>query len=325
MIQPELDVFRCTRAGDVDFFCDDELAAEQAKLQQQGKQTRWIKGDRITIPWAVFRVRGDQAGEFHLINHTAENLAQFRKLYDMENEMTLVEPGWADALIEFLRTPGMSVLLLMIGGVALYVELHAPGIGVGAFVAAVAFLLFFWSHCLGTVGWLAIVLFLAGVACMLLEVFVLPGMGVFAVGGGGMVLVSLVLASQTFILPHNKYEMEQLQQSLLTVAAAVVGLIVAAAILQRWLPQAPVFHHVFLPPPVGEEAQTISRREMLVDLENLVGVQGVTTTSLNPGGKARFANALVDVMSVGELIPRHTAVVVTEVHGSRVVVRPVEE
>ena len=43
---------------------------------------------------------------------------------------------------------------------------------------------------------------------------------------------------------------------------------------------------------------------MLVDLENLVGVEGVTTTSLNPGGKARFANALVDVMSVGEFIPR---------------------
>ena len=170
--------------------------------------------------------------------------------------MTLVEPGWADALIDFLRTPGMSVLLLVIGGAALYVELHAPGIGIGAFVAAVAFLLFFWSQCLGTVGWLAIVLFLAGVGCMLLEVFVFPGMGVFAVGGGAMVLVSLVLAGQTFILPHNKYEMEQLQRSLLTVAFAVVGLVVAAAILQRWLPQAPVFHHVFLEPPVGEEAQT---------------------------------------------------------------------
>ena len=199
--------------------------------------------------------------------------------------MTLIEPGWAEALIDFLRTPGMSVLLLIIGGAAIYVELHAPGVGVGAFVAAVAFLLFFWSHCLGTVGWLAIVLFLAGVACMLLEVFVLPGMGVFAVGGGGMVLVSLVLASQTFILPHNKYEMEQLQRSLLTVASAVVGLIVAAAVLQRWLPQAPLFHQVFLEPPAGEEAQGISRREMLVDLENLVGAQGVTATSAQPGRK----------------------------------------
>lgn len=64
---------------------------------------------------------------------------------------------------------------------------------------------------------------------------------------------------------------------------------------------------------------------MLVDLENLVGVQGVTTTSLNPGGKARFANALVDVMAVGEFLPRHTPVVVSEVHGNRVLVRPVEE
>ncbi len=125
-------------------------------------------------------------------------------------------------------------------------------------------------------------------------------------------------------MPHNKYEFGLLQRSLLTVAGAAGGAIVAVLVVRRWLPRAPVLRHVFLQPPEGEEARSISRREMLVDLENLLGVRGVTTTQLTPGGKARFGNTLVDVMAVGELIPRDTPVIVTEVHGNRVIVKPVD-
>ena len=112
-----------------------------------------------------------------------------------------------------------------------------------------------------------------------------------------------------------------LQRSLLTVAGAAAGVIVAAVVLRRWLPRAPVLRHMFLEPPEGEEARTISRRETLVQLENLLGAEGVTTTQLTPGGKARFGNALVDVVAVGELIPRDTPVIVTEVRGNHVVVK----
>ena len=61
-------------------------------------------------------------------------------------------------------------------------------------------------------------LFLAGISCLLLEVFVLPGFGIFGLGGGAMVLASLILASQTFIWPRNEYQFDQLERSLLTIA-----------------------------------------------------------------------------------------------------------
>ena len=70
--------------------------------------------------------------------------------------------------------------------------------GIGGFVSAVAFMLFFWSKFLhGTAGWLEVLLFLGGVCFLLLEVLVLPGFGIFGLGGGAMILASLVLASQT--------------------------------------------------------------------------------------------------------------------------------
>jgi membrane-bound serine protease (ClpP class) len=131
-----------------------------------------------------------------------------------------------------------------------------------------------------------------------------------------------VLASQTFFIPKNEYQLVQMQRSLLTVAAAVGGLIVAAIALRRFLPRSPMLGHVFLAPPEGEEAETISRREMLVDLDSLVGQSGVAATPLVPGGKARFGNHLIDVMADGEFVARDRPVIVTEVHGNRVVVRP---
>jgi membrane-bound ClpP family serine protease len=213
-------------------------------------------------------------------------------------------------------------LLLLIGGAALYAELQAPGIGVGGFVAGVCFLLYFWSkHLDGTAGWLEVLLFAAGVACILLEMFVLPGAAIFGLGGGLLIIASLVLASQTFVLPHNDYQLAQLRDSLLGLIGAAAGVIVVAMLMRRYLPQAPFFSNVMLEPPSNSELEDLAHREALVDLEHLLGHKGVATTQLIPSGKARFGNQLVDVTADGEVIGRGTEIVVVAVQGNRVVVR----
>jgi len=53
--------------------------------------------------------------------------------------------------------------------------MQSPGIGIGGLIATVCFALFFWSQFLhGTAGWLEVILFVLGVAFLLVEVFVLP-------------------------------------------------------------------------------------------------------------------------------------------------------
>ncbi len=97
-----------------------------------------------------------QAVDYDLANRAVNNFAQLKQYYGLEDDPALVEPGWADFLIRALASPELAVLLLLIGGAALYIELHSPGMGLGAFVAVVCFLLFFWSRYLGgTAGWLA--------------------------------------------------------------------------------------------------------------------------------------------------------------------------
>jgi membrane-bound serine protease (ClpP class) len=319
LIDPNLDVFRATRLGDVEYFCDAELA-------EQAGPGKWEKGPLVTIPGVPLRLTGAQAEEYHLANRVVESFSQFKQYYGLENDPMLAEPGWADNLIRGLASPGVAILLLLIGGAALYMEIHSPGIGIGAFVAAVCFLLFFWSRYLDAAPfWLSVILFVAGVFFVALEIFVIPGYGIFGLGGGAMVLASLILASQqTFIFPRNEYQYDQLQRSLLTVAAAGIGLFAMAVFLRKRLPHSPLLGRMMLEPPAGEEAATIRRREALVNLDDLTGQRGMTTTQLTPGGKARFGDVLVDVIADGEVIERGKQIEVVKVQGSRVLVKEVD-
>jgi len=274
----------------------------------------------------VLAVTGEEAVTYRLASHAVEDFAQFKELYGLENDPSLLEARWSDVLVDALASPGVAVLLLIMGGVALYVELHTPGLGVAAFVALVCFALFFWSRFLGgTAGWLQVILFVAGLSCVALELFVLPGFGVFGLGGGAMILASLVLASQTFFLPRNSYQMAEFQNSLLVVASAIVGILVAIATINRWLPRAPILSQMVLQPPSEEEAAAISDKESLTHFEGLTGAVGRTTTPLLPSGKARFGDQLFDVMTDGDYVPVGTEIVVVSVRGNRIVVRATGE
>ena len=269
MFNRNLDVYRCQRLSDVEYFCDDELHSRQP-LDTGEKGPSWEKGEprHHARPAALAR-RQNGAGVRRRRRRGGE-LRQFKQHYGLESDPALVEPGWVDALAHFLHNQSMQAVLIFLGALGIYIELHAPGTGIGAFIAIVAFALFFWSGFLeGTAGWLEVTLFVTGCICLLTEIFVLPGFVVFGVGGGALILTSIVLASQTFFFPQNEYQMAQLQGSLVAMAVGMGGLIGSIWLLNHWLPRAPVLQHVFLSPPEGEEAEIISRREMLVDLDNL--------------------------------------------------------
>ena len=240
MFDPHLDVYRCRRLGAVEYFSEEELQGRQPKLEQGEPGPLWEKGDRVTTPGEVLALTGEKAQEYGLATWVVDNFAQFKQHYGLENDPALVEPGWIDHLARFLGQPGMVGLLIFLGGLGIYVELHSPGMGIGAFIAIVAFAIFFWSRFLeGTADWLAVTLFVTGCICLLTEIFILPGFVIFGLGGGILVLASIVLASQTFLIPQNEYQMARLQTTLFTLTAAVGGLIGAIWVLNHWLPSAP--------------------------------------------------------------------------------------
>jgi membrane-bound ClpP family serine protease len=267
---------------------------------------------------------GAQLEQLELVRSTPRNFEEFKALYQLEGDLQQVRPNWALAAIEWLSDPRIAWVLLFVGWFALMFELSTPGVGLPGFIAVVCFLLYFWSQFLhGTAGWLEVLLFVGGLICLAVEIFVLPGTAVFGVGGGLMVIASIILASQTFVVPTNAYQMRQFPVSLLMVAAGMAGGVASIYVIRRFLPDTPYLNRMLLAPPRPEERAAISRRESLAMLEHLSGKRGIAMTPLVPAGKVQFGDELVDCVSNGELVAKGTPVVVEEIAGSRVVVRRV--
>ena len=319
LIDPHLKVYRYQnkKNGRVRYFSEEE-AAEQVTPED------WQRGEIVTIDDMPLEVDGRRAQVLGLAGELAENFAAFKQLYGLEADPRLVEPSWADFLIEALASPVAALLLMVIGGSALYVETQLPGIGIGGFVAGVAFLLLFWIKALnGTAGWLEVLLFLGGFTCLLLEIFILPGFGIFGLGGGLMIIVSLVLTSQTFVFPTNSDELLELRNSMLVVAGAGIGTLLIVMVLRNYLPRTAIFDRLVLSPPQEDEPDECSIGDAVLDGRHLVGSRGVAATQLTPSGKARIGQELIDVIAQGEVIDRGSEVVVVEVHSSRILVREV--
>src|SRR5439155_22535958 len=134
------------------------------------------------------------------------NEEEFKGLYGLRGKTIRVDgPTWVDSLVTILTDPFVSWLLLFVGLFMLVLELKLPGIGLPAITSALAFLLFFWSHYLsGTADQLEIILFLVGMVCLALELFVFPGYGVFGMSGVLLILTSIVMASHTFVWPTQE-------------------------------------------------------------------------------------------------------------------------
>jgi len=316
MVDTELTVHRCRRAtGEIRHFCQEELA-------EQKNADEWQTVAELDTKSGL---RGEQANQVGLTKFTAADFEEIRQLYHLDDQLDSVGPNWASSAIEFLASTEVAGALLFIGWFALMIEFMSPGLSLAGFISAVCFLLFFWANFLhGTAGLLEVLLFAAGVACVALEIFVIPGLGAFGIGGTLLIVTSIVLATQTFVIPRNAYEWSQLPSSLAMVVAAGAGAFGSLIFMRRILTEAPVFRRVALETPDEDRMDEIRYQESLVHLDHLVGKRGVTTTQLTPSGKAKLGDDIIDVISDGDVISQGTDVYVMDVTGNEVLVRPLE-
>ena len=310
LVLPEYQVSRFVQqsTGRTEYFSSSALLPRKDKASWK-KQQDLAPGPLL--------VDGLQAEAYGLTDQPVTSFSDLAERYGLGDDITRIEPGWADRLLDALASPGLAWLLLLVGGVGLYIEVQTPGLGFGGFIAMVAFIIYFWSQYLnGTSGWLEVMLFLAGVICLAAEIFVVPGIGILGLGGGFLIVASLVLASQSFVLPANSYQVQQLQISLLGILGAGVGVVAFGVVVRRWLPLTPVLRHVLLVPPERDDQNEV------VSFEYLIGKTGVTVTRLAPAGKADIENHLHDVYADDMLIESGTAVQVTAVRSGRIMVVP---
>ena len=302
------------------------------RIKDGASEKRFLLGSPEAV-WQVERVV-KQAGQWLMLSakdavdyHVADRVAEsFEQLCELESikpgDVVTMDTYLFKWLADFLRNPFMAMALVMVGITCLLLEMKMPGIGLPGVIAAVCFVLFFWSqsHLAGQVIWLALLLFILGLLFIVIEVFLLPGMAVFGVSGAVLVLGSLGLVTYGQ-LPRSSDQWLALGSNVGPFGLVFVGAIVAALVIANYLPHIPILNRMVHQPL--EETADGQPLDIHPDLSGLLGAIGVAATSLRPAGKAQFGDQFLDVVSQGSYIQPGTRLQVVEIEGNRIVVKDV--
>ena len=300
-----------------------------AEWESLAEADQWEKGKPIleSRESKFLTVNGQRAVELGLADHQIDGRNALADVLEVAEPIRVLRQNWIDTTILVLNSPWITGLLLVVGLVALLVELSAPGLGVGGLVSLLCFGLFFWSRFLGgTAGWLEVVLFLCGLAFIAAEVFVFPGFGIAGIGGGALLIVSLVMASRHVVLPESSRDLTSLGIELGTVLGAIVAFMIIGFFLVQYLGEVPGLSRLALQPPVfdsGAATSQVATPEIAGWQQVQPGDVGQTLSALRPSGKAQFAETIVDVVTEGDFVDPGQTVRVLLTQGTRVVVRQV--
>jgi membrane-bound serine protease (ClpP class) len=297
----------------------EELQALLRRAQQEGLAVE--RGGVISPAGKLLTLTAGEMERYGVSSGTAATAGQVLELMGLENpRVTELEPSAADRAVEAITSSGFTAVLIMIGLVALFLEITSPGFGIPGTVAVICFAVVFSGYALlGTVGSLELILFVVGVVLLVLELFVIPGFGVAGVSGIALIVASLVLSMQGFVVPGFHWERELLRRNLLVVGLSTVASLIMFGVLAYTLPQLRLFSRLTLS-SVQETAQgyTVQAAE---ESARLMGREGTAVTTLRPVGKAEIDGETVYVETEGEYVEPGARVRVIEVSGNRVLVR----
>jgi membrane-bound serine protease (ClpP class) len=286
-------------------------------------------GDRVVHPkGAVLTLNAQEAtekinGKPLLAEGIVDSIGDLTKRAGLKDNIVRIEPTGFEQLAFWITA--LAPLLLLGGILGAYLEFKIPGATWPGVISAICFALFFLGHYLaGLAGWEVVALFIVGMVLVLIEIlFFAHSTIVFGVLGAFLIIASLLWTMidrypQQPFFPTGR----QLAIPLLNMFVALVGSVIAIALLARYLPRTSFYRRFALMdsnPPGPSLAG--APRQFATALALVPGMQGTAITVLRPSGKARFSDHVVDVVTEGEFITPRTPVTVIQTDGMRVVVK----
>lgn len=224
--------------------------------------------------------------------------------------------NWAERTVRFFSHPIVAPFLLSLGFLGLIAEIKTPTFGLAGVAGLAALGLFFGSHLLvGLAGLEDVLVFAGGLVLLGVEVFVIPGFGLFGILGAVGVLGGLYMA-----LLGNLPTTPDFTRAGMVMTTSILIVMASLWALIRSLPgsshlaRSGVFLLTRTDRDIGYESAPQRR--------DLVGREGTAITDLRPSGTGLFGEERVDVVSESEWIPAGSPIKVVSAEGYRHVVRP---
>ena len=279
-----------------------------------------ISVDSVSMEGKVITFSTKEAIKYGFCDAELNSVEEILVRQGIENyEIVEFELGSAEDIISFFLNPVVSsiLILLILGG--LYFELQTPGIGFPIMASVTALILYLVPYYLNGVAenW-EIVLFFIGIILISIEVFIIPGFGVFGVFGlftsiGSLILIMLNndFFDFTFVLSKD------LVSSSLSVLISVFSFLLLVIFGGVKITDTKAFKKIAL-----EETQELSKGFTSKKYsDELIGMKGKSFSVLRPSGKIIINEKIYDASTSGEFIEKNKNIEVISNEGSSLKVK----
>jgi len=249
-----------------------------------------------------------------------EDMPELLELLGVEGASVVTsESNWAEGVVRFFSNPVVAPFLLTLGFLGLITEIKTAGFGLAGVAGLLSLSLFFGSHLIvGLAGWEDIIIFGIGVALLGVEIFLIPGFGLFGLLGAAGMMAGLYMSLMGGLPTSADFT-----RAGLVLSTTMLLIIVTAWAMIRSLPRSSRFlkSGIILGESMDRSAGYVSAEAR----GELVGMVGKAITDLRPAGTGIFGDERIDVVSESEWITEGTPIRIVSAEGYRHVVRPVSE
>ncbi|MBN7810490.1 nodulation protein NfeD [Algoriphagus sp. H41] len=286
----------------------------------EGMVDEKIEIEGISSAGSVITLSVSEAIKYGFCEGEYRSIEAILQAQNLENaEVLAYEEDTVDKIISFFLSPAISgvLILIIVGGI--YFELQTPGVGFPIVASIIATALYFIPYYLNGLAenW-EILVFFAGIILLAIELFVIPGFGIFGVLGIVCIIGGLVLG----MVPNQDFNFDfvpasQLFGALLTVILASLASVGLVFWLTPKVNEWGAFRHVTL-------ADTQDRSQGYTSSfysSGMMGKTGTVHSRLRPSGKVEIDGEIYDAYSRGEFIDQGEKIVVISTEGTSLKVK----
>jgi membrane-bound serine protease (ClpP class) len=319
--------------GHREFFEGTKLPKDPNKYDLDNKELVVGADELLTLTASQAFKLGIARAEVKSLAGALDFLAE-RDGVTFTGEPIVLRTVWSEEMVRWLNSPAVMAVLVMIAMLGVYIEFSTPGVGLPGLAAVICFAIIVGSkYLVGLANWVEVALFIVGILLLLIEFMLLPGFGIAGTLGivcmlAGIFGMLIKNPPDQLPWPHSSFEWQVFLNGVLGLFFGFIGFVLLAAVLSKYLPRLRFLSGLILVPaaagqgPARPISMTVPPEKEAAAIR--IGHIGEVTSPLRPAGKARFGDAIVDVVATAEFLDKGAKVEVIEIHGNRVVVKAVE-
>lgn len=262
----------------------------------------------ITEAGKLVTLTDQEALEYGISDGTLNNYTEIAQTFGVSVQgIAQVEETGVEKFAAYVTNPLVSGVLIAVGVVGLLIAIATGSVGVAFILGLISLVLYFAGHMvLDSSGWVAILLFVAGIVLICVEAFVAPGFGLPGIAGIGALIGGICLLADSW------------QAAAISISVAFVLSCVIIGISMKNKKTRKIWRKFVLHDKTDTESGYTSPN---MDNISYMGKEGVTLTPLRPAGEVEIEGNRVDVVTEGDFLAAGEPVVVTTIDGTRIVVK----